>query len=58
MTKEQLENLQTLGMTDYKTRLHVKGVRIVEVQQYSKSVDNNAVQQPLATNTTQPQFLN
>ena len=43
MTKEQLENLQTLGMTDYKTRLHVKGVRIVEVQQYSKSVDNNAV---------------
>lgn len=57
MTKEQLENLQTLGMTDYKTRLHVKGVRIVEVQQYSKSVDNNAVQ-PLATNTSQPQFLN
>ena len=57
MTKEQLENLQTLGMTDYKTRLHVKGVRNVEVQQYSKSVDNNAVQ-PLATNTTQTQFLN
>lgn len=57
MTKEQLDDLQTLGLTDYKTRLHVKSVRIVEVQQCSKSVGNNAVQ-TLATNTTQPQFLN
>lgn len=57
MTKEQLDDLQTLGLTDYKTRLHVKGVRIIEVQQCSKSVGNNAVQ-PLAANTIQPQFLN
>lgn len=57
MTKEQLDDLQTLALIDYKTRLQVHGVRIIEVKQCSSTVAANAVQ-PLVVNTKQSQFLN
>lgn len=57
MTKEQLDDLQTLAFIDYKTRLQVHGVRIVEVKQCSSTVATNAVQS-VVVNTKQPQLLN